>query len=113
MQFDLSRLYESDMVAVHCPDRSTAIAFVRFIKDRHPDKYFRGYPGDSEYWHKHKEETCYRPRLKDGPSMQYCDREFYENGRYEIIEVQELMMPLDLELPPIHEVDIKSLFGME
>lgn len=113
MDFDLTPLLEDNRLVVHCPDRDVAIAFVQYIKDRYPSRYFKGYPGKSEYWDNHKEKMCYLPRLERGPSMQYADLEYYSGNGYEIISIYDLMHGYDIGPFAVGEVDIKSLFGME
>lgn len=113
MEFDLSPLLKDNRLVVHCPDHEVAIAFVGYIRKMYPHRYFRGYPGESEYWNKHFENTCYLPRIPDGPSMQYSDLEYYRDHGYRIINVSELMLANDIGPISTGEVDIKSLLGME
>lgn len=113
MEFDLTPLLDNNNIVVHCTDRDVAIAFVRYIKKRYPNKYFRGCPGESEYWDVHKTKTCYLPRLQSGPGMQYSDIDFYRNSGYEIISIYDLMSVSDIGPINAGEVDIKSLFGVE
>ena len=110
--FNFDALRRSDKIAVHCPDRDIAVAFVREFKEKFPDRYFGGYPGPHEYWDRYGESTCYTPRVCSGKTITYCCLEYYEDEGYEIIHVNDLMV-CDLgELAPT-EVNIKCLFGME
>lgn len=110
--FNFDALRRSDKIAVHCPDRDIAVAFVREFKEKYPLRYFRGSPGQYEYWYKHGESMCYAPNMHSGTQIKYCDLAYYEDEGYEIIHVEDLMM-CDLgEFAP-SEVNIKCLFGME
>lgn len=112
MQFNLEPLLNDNRLVVHCPDRDAAVAFVRYIKERYPSKYFRATPGPYEYWDRHEADTCYLPRLKSGPHMQYSDIGYYLNSGYDIININDLMNWLDTG--PLHagDMSIETLFGM-
>lgn len=111
MQFNLEPLLNNNRLVVHCPDRDVAVAFVRYIKERYPSKYFRGSPGPYEYWDRYETDMCYLPQLKRG-NMQYCDIGYYLSGGYDVININDLMNELDTG--PLHagDMSIETLFGM-
>lgn len=111
--FDFDTLRRSDMIAVHCPDRDVAVSFVRDFKNKYPDRYFVGNPGEYEYWHNHGEEMCYAPNMRSEGQIKYCDRQYYEDAGYEIVYVGDLMKCVDIGEFEASSVDIKCLFGME
>ena len=110
--FNFDALRRSDNIAVHCPDRDVAIAFVREFRELFPGGYFRGYPGDSEYWDENREQTCYEPRMASGPKIFYGYVDRYKERGFEIINVMDIMM-CDLGKFAPSEVNIECLFGME
>lgn len=113
MEFNLEPLLNNNGLVVHCPDRDIAVNFVRYIKSQYPAIYFRGCPGESEYWDVYKEKTCYLPRINTGRGMQYSDFDFYLNRGHEIISVYDLMPVMDIGHIDVSEADLKFLFGME
>lgn len=112
--FDFERLrHMGHRVLVHCPDRDTAVAFVREYREKYQDKYFKGYPGDDEYWHKYRENTCYIPNLCYDDSIKYVNYMDYKGRDYVILIADDLKQHIDLGPFNPCQVDIKCLFGME
>ena len=111
--FDFDLLRRSDKIAVHCPDKDTAIAFVREFRRKYPSRYFTGRPGVDEYWSRYKKEMCYVPNMQSGGHIKYCSLEYYIEAGFEIIPVESLMICLDIGDISPSDVDMKCLFGME
>ena len=106
-------LIKNKRVLVHCPDKDIAISFVEAYREKFPGKYFRGHPGDDEYWHVYGKNTCYIPNLNVNDSLKYVNYQVFKDKGYVVLPVGELLQCVDVDSFEPSEDDIKSLFGME
>lgn len=111
--YDFEKLRKYHDVAVHCPTLDAALSFVNAYKEEFPNKYFGGNPGNDEYWHQYKENTCYNPNLGGRGRIQYCDIDYYIEEGYMVLSESEIRVMPDIGEFDKSDVDMKCLFGME
>ena len=92
---NLNPLLGDGRYAVHCSAIEEAKHFVNQIKKQYPTKA-RGWNYGQTNWHSDC-EMCYAPYLNENDTMCWCEREYYEEEGFTILEFSDLLPDSDLE----------------
>ena len=107
--FDLSKIEHDEKAAIHCSTKSKAKEFLECLREQFPRKRFSG---DETHWDFYEDDTCYWPNFGGHESLQYGSLGFAIENKYNIYEVEDLIMVRDLPIE-VSDIDMKCLFGME